>query len=165
MNTLRSLPEIGESVFLYTYLNIRQDAMDLFGFYDEKELHCFRMLLSISGVGSKAALSILSETTPGDFGFAVASGDVKTLTQAQGIGTKTAQRIILELKDKISSDQNELSSSASIPAPKGSPSEALEALMVLGYSRAEALSAVGKCDASLSAEEIIRQSLRLLAKT
>ena len=100
-NTLSQL-KIGEKAKLLTYLSVREDAVELFGFYDAAELNCFKMLISVSGVGPKAALSILSGMTPQAFALCVASGDGKTLTNAPGIGRKTAERIVLELKDKVS---------------------------------------------------------------
>mgnify|MGYP003364975627 CR=1 FL=1 len=165
-NTLGALPPLGKEAFLYTHLNVREDALDLYGFGSEQELHCFRMLIGVSGVGPKAALSILSETTPAQFAFAVASGDAKALTRAPGIGNKIAQRIVLELKDKINGEQAAADFTGGAPAPVvsgGSAAEAVSALVVLGYSTAEAQGAVNRCDPALSVEDIIRQSLRLLA--
>lgn len=166
MSTLRRMPKIGEKVMLFTYLNVREDALDLFGFCDQEELNCFKMLISISGVGPKAALSILSEATPEKFAFYVASGDAKALTRAQGVGNKLAQRIVLELKDKVRSEQAAegfAQQDAGIPSAAGNIGEAVSALMVLGYSRSEASAAASKCEAALSVEEIIRRSLKQLA--
>lgn len=166
-STINTLPAVGKEAFLYTHLNVREDALDLYGFATEQELHCFRLLIGVSGVGPKAALSILSETTPSQFAFSVASGDAKALTRAPGIGNKTAQRIVLELKDKISGEQAASSLLEGAPAPAvsgGNAGEAVSALVVLGYSNAEAIGAVGKCDGAQSVEDIIRQALRLLAK-
>lgn len=163
-NTLRKLPKIGEKARLYTYLNVREDALDLFGFADEKELSCFKMLISVSGVGPKAALSILSETTPEKFALYVASGDSKALTKAPGIGNKTAQRIVLELKDKVSNEQVALGINEAPVSASGNIEEAVNALMVLGYTRTEASMAAAQADASLPVEEIIRKALKLLAK-
>lgn len=163
-NTLKKLPKLGETAQLYTYLNVREDALDLFGFADSSELACFKMLISVSGVGPKAALSILSEITPEKFALYVASGDSKSLTKAQGVGNKIAQRIVLELKDKVSSEQASLGFANTPVSASGNAEEAVNALMVLGYSRSEASLAAAKADASLPVEEIIRQSLRLLAK-
>lgn len=163
-NTLRKLPKIGEKARLYTYLNVREDALDLFGFADEKELSCFKMLISVSGVGPKAALSILSEITPEKFALYVASGDSKALTKAPGIGNKTAQRIVLELKDKVSNEQVALGINEAPVSASGNIEEAVNALMVLGYTRTEASMAAAQADASLPVEEIIRKALKLLAK-
>lgn len=163
-NTLRKLPKVGEKVRLFTHLNVREDALDLFGFSDEKELACFKMLISVSGVGPKAALSILSETTPEKFALYVASGDSKALTKVPGIGNKTAQRIVLELKDKVSSEQAALGFEQEPISASGNVEEAVSALMVLGYSRTEASMAAAKVDSSLPVEEIVRNALKLLAK-
>jgi Holliday junction DNA helicase RuvA len=149
---------------LYTYLNVREDALDLFGFADERELGCFKLLISVSGVGPKAALSILSESTPEKFALYVASSDSKALTRAPGIGAKIAQRIILELKDKVSGEQAALGFSDIPVSASGNVEDAVSALSVLGYSRSEASLAAAKVDGTLSVEEIIRQALRLLAK-
>ncbi|NLA76825.1 MAG: Holliday junction branch migration protein RuvA, partial [Clostridiales bacterium] len=100
-NTLRRLGPVGSKVTLYTYLNVREDALELFGFYELQELDCFKLLISVSGVGPKAALAILSELTPDRLALCIASGDVKSVTRAQGVGPKIAQRVVLELKDKI----------------------------------------------------------------
>ncbi|HEX2937376.1 MAG TPA: Holliday junction branch migration protein RuvA [Ruminiclostridium sp.] len=165
-NTIGKLPKTGEKTRLYTYLNVREDALDLFGFADDRELQCFKMLITVSGVGPKAALSVLSEMTPEKFALYVASSDSKALQRAQGIGVKTAQRIVLELKDKVSGEQAALGfKQEELPvSASGNIEEAISALMVLGYSRSEAASAAAKSDSSLSVEEIIKQSLRLLAK-
>ena len=165
-NTLKKLPKTGEKTKLFTYLNVREDALDLFGFSDSKELGCFKMLISVSGVGPKAALSILSEATPEKFALYVASGDAKALTRAQGIGNKIAQRIVLELKDKVSGKQAALGfADSDIPvSASGNVEEAVSALMVLGYTRSEASLAAAKADSSLPVEEIIRRSLKLLAR-
>lgn len=166
-NTLRKLPGAGEKATLYTYLYVREDALDLYGFYDENELSCFKMLLSVSGVGPKAALSILSESTPEKFALNVASGDAKSLTRAAGVGQKLAQRIVLELRDKVKGEQVSAGLSdtgGDLPPASGNAEEAMNALVVLGYSRSEAALAVGRCDCSMSVEEIIRQALRGLMK-
>jgi Holliday junction DNA helicase RuvA len=166
-NTLRKLPKIGEKAMLYTYLNVREDALDLFGFLDDKELNCFKMLISVTGVGPKAAISILSEATPEKFALYVATGDAKALTKAQGVGTRIAQRIILELRDKISTaqvtegfSQSEISNLSA----SGNIEEAINALMVLGYAKNEASMAAAKCDAALSVEEIIKLALKNLMR-
>ena len=101
MNTLRSLPRLSEKATLYTYLNVREDALDLFGFATKGELSCFKLLTAISGVGPKVGLAILSQLTPEDVAMAAAAGDAKRFTKASGVGPKLAQRIVLELKDKV----------------------------------------------------------------
>ena len=169
-NTLASLGNIGDEAMLYTHLQVREDGTELFGFYDKKELGCFKMLLGVSGVGPKAALSILSDIDPNNFALAVATGDFKQLTKVKGIGPKMAQRIVLELKDKLSKEQMSFTQTA--PAGKvnrafisgGAASEAVDALLVLGYTQAEAEDAVSKLDPSLSPEELIKLALKGLAK-
>ena len=170
-NTVAQLGEIGSEVKLYTYLYVREDVVELFGFATLQELSCFKLLISVSGVGPKAATAILSDVTPERFALLVASGDSKAFTKTKGIGAKTAQRLVLELKDKISSESisGSISSDAvalaSIPpgGASASVSEALEALMVLGYSQGEAAPILGKLDPSLSTQEIIKETLRLMA--
>lgn len=169
-NTVAQLGETGSDVKLYTHLYIREDMAELFAFATQQELSCFRLLISVSGVGPKAAISILSDVTPEQFAFLVASGDSKAFTRTKGIGAKTAQRIVLELKDKISSESisgaftgASLPSSAAVGAAStASVSEALEALMVLGYSQGEASSVLGKLDPNLSTQELIKETLRLM---
>lgn len=168
-NTVSQLGEIGSDVMLYTHLYIREDAAELFAFATQQELSCFRLLVSVSGVGPKAAISVLSDVTPERFAFLVASGDSKAFTRTKGIGAKTAQRIVLELKDKISSESlsGAFTGVSSPSAPTGvsgsdSVSEALEALMVLGYSQGEAMAVLGKLDPALSTQDLIKETLRLM---
>ena len=167
-NTLRKIGSLGETVTLYTYLNVREDALDMFGFYDTAELDCFKLLINVTGVGPKAALAILSQLTPDRLAVCVASGDVKAITAAQGVGAKIAQRVVLELKDKLKSyiSQENGEEIASINAASASDSgeEAVAALVMLGYGKSEAAAAVGRLDQTLSAEELIKQALRLMAK-
>ena len=157
-----------ETITLYTHLAVKEDDVSLFGFADKEELKSFRMLISVSGVGPKAAIAILSACTPSQFALAVATGDSKAFTKVKGIGSKTAQRIVLELKDKIAkentfsvrSDENTI-----ISAPQGgSVSEAVSALVVLGYSEGEAMSVISKLDPNLPVEELIKKALIGLAK-
>lgn len=170
-NTIARLGDIGSEEMLYTYLYVREDAVELFGFATLQELSCFKLLISVSGVGPKAATSILSDVTPEKFAFLVASGDSKAFTKTKGIGAKTAQRIVLELKDKISSEAIGSSigsgslGAADIPSGEASSSvsEALEALMVLGYSQGETAPILGKLDPSLSTQDLIKETLRLMA--
>lgn len=168
-NTIASLGNIGSEAMLYTHLYVREDAMELFGFATQQELSCFRLLISVSGVGPKAATSILSDVTPEKFAFLIASGDSKSFTRTKGIGAKTAQRIVLELKDKISSESvsgsisgDATAFSASSAAPSDTVSEALEALMVLGYTQGEIAPILRKLDPSLSTQDLIKETLRLL---
>ncbi|MBR2464003.1 MAG: Holliday junction branch migration protein RuvA [Clostridia bacterium] len=162
----------GECVKLYTHLAVREDDMELFGFYDESELETFRLLITVSGVGPKAAMAILSAFTPEKFAFAVCTEDKKTIARANGIGPKTAARIILELHDKMAAGTPLPSAFegavAAMPAPEVSGTnnkvaEAQEALLVLGYSRTEVLSALSGIDtAVLDVENIIRAALKKL---
>lgn len=168
-NTLAHL-KLGEKAKIFTYVYIREDSMDLYGFYTQEEKRLFEMLLGVSGVGPKAALSVLSSSTPESLALSIISGDDKALTMAQGIGKKTAQRIILELKDKMAKETNELSFSgaASAPVPaaqSGKLSDAVSALMVLGYSQAEINAALKHIDTEqLGLEVIIKQALREMMK-
>lgn len=157
---------------LYTYMAVREDGIELFGFHSETELSSFKMLLSVSGVGPKAAISILSLLTPEKFALAVCTEDRKTISKASGIGPKTAARIILELKDKLMK-QTDIDTTlaegisqptASLPA-SGKLSEAQDALMVLGYTRAEAQNALKSIDTqSKDLESIIKLALKQLMK-
>lgn len=163
LNTLRKVAAIGDTITLFTYLSVREDALDLFGFADENELDCYKILISVSGVGPKAGLAILSQLTPDKLALSVASGDVKAITAAQGIGPKIAQRIITELKDKLApftmgAAAIELSEVRAVNSTD-SGSEAIEALMSLGFSRTEASVAVGKLDPNLSVDALIKQAL------
>ncbi|WP_411676339.1 Holliday junction branch migration protein RuvA [Caproicibacter sp.] len=165
MNTQRTLPQIGEQAKLFTVLNVREDALDLFGFSTQTELSCFKMLTGVSGVGPKVGLAILSQLTPEQVAAAVATGDSKTLTRASGVGPKLAQRICLELRDRV----RDLGSPASTAAPAAGvvsasshASAAVEALSVLGYSPSDAAGLVAQFDSALPVEELIRLSLRTI---
>ena len=162
--TLSEIGSVGEEVMLYTHLSVREDAVELFGFSSQQELHCFRMLTSVSGVGPKAALAILSDFPADRFALVVASGDSKTLTKSKGIGAKTAQRIVLELKDKIAkessgTDWSALASSA-VYQEDSAVSDAISALMVLGYAQEEIMPLLSQLDKNLSSEEMIKETLR-----
>lgn len=166
LGTISSIADL-ETATLYTYLAVREEAVELFGFFTKDELECFKLLTSVSGVGSKFALAILSGMSPSQVALAIASEDTKAFSKIKGIGNKIAQRIVLELKDKISgtsafSSDSGLGSVAAA-VENSSASEAIAALVVLGYSQSEAASAVAKCPADLSSDEIIKQSLRFLA--
>ena len=159
----------GERAKLYTYLNVREDAMEMFGFASQSELRSFKMLIGVSGVGRKAALSILSSTTPQQLSMAVVMGDEKALTAAPGIGKKIAQRIILELKDKLIKEQGGFEAgsgaAAAMPAQNNKAGEAAAALAVLGYGSQEIAAALKGIDMdALPLEEIIRQSLKKMVK-
>ena len=164
---LSTLPECGQSVRIYTHLNVREDNVELFGFADKKERDCFKLLIGVSGVGPKMALSILSELSPADFAVSVISGDQARLTKASGVGPKLAQRIILELKDKLAKEQKELldgKTAAPVEMGLGAKSaEVINALMVLGYTQHEAKRAVSAMDmASMSVEDAIKTALAAL---
>ena len=169
-NTIGKL-KIGTRARLLTYLNVREGLFELYGFIDEDEKSCFEMMIGVSGVGPKAALAILSVAPPDRLALAIITGDEKMLTQAPGIGKKIAQRIVLELRDKMSKEQLETASGSS-PAIAEMASggvnhtqEAVAALMALGYSQAEALQAMKGMDTTgMEAEEIIRQCLKKLMK-
>ncbi len=166
--TLYDLPDDKSVATVYTHLNVREDALDIFGFSTEYELDWFKMLITVNGVGPKAALAILSELTVDELALAISAKDVKSITRASGIGPKIAQRIILDLKDKVGSivpDGDFFSDSGKIAAATEMPntSEAVAALTMLGYSQSEAASVVSKIDPSLSVEAIIKQALKLLS--
>lgn len=145
MNTQKNMPRIGETATVYTHLNVREDALDLYGFSTKSELNCYKMLTTISGVGPKAALSILSEMTPEGVAMAAASGDSKKFTKASGVGPKLAQRIVLELKDRVkkmgfTGGTLELTGTddAGIVSASQNAEQAVQALIVLGYTQSEA---------------------------
>ena len=168
-STLQKLPPVGQSTTIFTHLNVTQDAMTLYGFATKSELSCFRMLTGVSGIGSKTAIAVLSAMTPEQLAINVASGDYKAITCAQGIGPKQAQRIVLELKDKVTSMGAPADTSVSTPAaaaasPAGNAAEAIRALMVLGCSSGEASQLVARLDQNLPVEQLISQALRLMAK-
>lgn len=169
LSTLKTIGEKGSTATLYTYLNVREDALDLFGFATEQELECFKLLISVSGVGPKAALSILSELTPDKLALCLATGDSKSITRAQGVGPKLAQRVVLELKDKLAkglelpADSPEIQA-AGLAATDGNAAEAVSALTMLGYSQSEAAMAVSKLDGDLPVEALIKQALKQLAR-
>lgn len=158
------------SVRLYTHLAVREDDIELFGFATLSELSTFKLLISVSGIGPKAAMSILTLLTPEKFAMAVCTDDKKTISKANGIGPKTAARIILELKDKLMKENADVdfdSVAPDIPTAAGKKSvmsEAVDALLVLGYTRAEANTALKDISPSLSLEEVIRTALKKLMK-
>lgn len=165
MNTMKNISKNSVAT-VYTYLNVREDAMELYGFSQTNELDAFKQLITVSGVGPKAGLAILSVLTPDKLALSIASGDVKAITQAQGVGAKIAQRVILELKNKFSTEltqeQSDVVASVQSVSSSANSNEAIEGLIQLGYSRSEAAVAVGRLDASLPVEELIRQSLKSL---
>lgn len=166
LTTVKNLGKIGSTVNLYTYLSVKEDALDLFGFSTIEELNSFKLLITVSGVGPKAAVSVLSELSPEKLALAIASSDVKSITKANGVGRKTAERIVLELKDKTGSlsqtDFSSVASAASV-AEDSAAGEAVAALVALGFSQSDAAVTVGQMDQSLSADEMIRLGLRQLS--
>lgn len=168
LNTIQTVGKTGQEVNVYTYLAVREDAMDLYGFASLAELDAFKLLISVSGIGPKAAIAILSELTPDRLALCIASGDAKAITRAQGVGKKTAERVVLELKDKMAGiATGETAAAVSGAASVGesaNTAEAVEALVALGYSQSDAAVAVGAMDKSLSVDEMIRLGLKQLAR-
>lgn len=165
---IEKLGEIGESVKVHTYLKVREDDMSLYGFNTNEELRMFELLLQVSGIGAKSAIAILSNITPSQFAIAVITNDVSKIKSLPGIGPKTAQRIILELKDKIKSEEA-ISENRTIDNTKEEEdiekiTEATSALQVLGYSKKEIEKALQKVESELSVEEIIKIGLKNLAR-
>ena len=164
--SLNEIGNIGENVKVYTHYHVREDEISLYGFKTDEELRMFELLLSVSGIGARSAITMLSNIEPSEFAFAVISDDVEKMTKIPGIGKKTAQRIILELKDKLKSEEierNKEEIEKEIKEVEGL-NEAIAALQVLGYSRREIDSAFEKADLSnLSTEDIIKKGLMLLA--
>lgn len=165
-STFYSLPKEGEELFLYTHLAVREDAMDLYGFNSIEELNAFKLITSVNGVGAKIGIAILSEFTATQLMLSIAGNDAKGLTRAAGVGIKLAQRIVLELKDKVGSvavsNQEDIKAVASVS--NTASSEAVEALVSLGYTKGEASLAVGRLDGNLSTDELIKQALKALAR-
>ncbi len=167
MTTLSCLPPVGGQTTLYTHLNVREDALDLYGFYTLAELASFKMLIGVSGVGPKSALAILSDMTPDRLALCIASGDSKSLTRAPGIGPKVAQRLILELKDKITNE--ELAAgvgnvSAQLSNESSKVGEAVAALCALGYSQSQAAQALAGVSPDAAVDEMIKYGLKAIAK-
>lgn len=166
-NTLYNLPQKNEEVFLHTYMVVREDAMDLYGFESIEELDAFKLITSVNGVGAKIGLALLSEFTASQLTLYIASGDAKALTAASGVGIKLAQRIVLELKDKVggltTGETLEIKAVGNATL-NSNTKEAVAALVALGYSQSEASLAVGKLDMSLTTEELIKQALKTLAR-
>ena len=168
MNTLQDTPPIGESMKVYTVLSVKEDAMELFGFATQEEKRMFSRLLAVSGIGPKMALSILGTMPLRDLTLAIVTGDITALSRAPGVGKKTAQRIALELKEKV--DESDLNAASGAPAVSFTPmredaaQEALAALQSLGYTAAEAAKAVSSVRGqSDSANELVRLALRNMA--
>lgn len=165
------MPGRGEEVKIYTYLNVKEDAMQLFGFLSEDDLEMYKLLLNVNGIGPKAALGILSVLTADELRFAVLSDDAKTIARAPGVGGKTAQKLILELKDKLSLEEafeKKLAHTEAVSGKGGisdAKAEAVQALTALGYSGSDALKAVRRSGAADDAdvEEILKLALKQMA--
>lgn len=170
--SMSRLPNLGEEVKLYTYLNVKEDAMQLYGFLTKDELEVYKLVISVSGIGPKGGLSVLGQMTPNDLRFAVMANDVKAISKAPGIGKKTAEKLILELKDKLKFEDTlggtMDGTSADTAAATGIgqiQKEAVEALVALGYGSTEALQAVKKAGVSeqSSVEDVLKQALKQMA--
>lgn len=166
-SVIEKLPDVGEFQKIHTYYYVREDVISLYGFLTNEELRMFELLLSVSGIGAKSAIQILSNITPSSFALAVISNDVSKIVKIPGIGSKTAARIILELKDKLKTEQaiskNEQVKEAIHESEKDT--EAVVALQVLGYTRKEIEKALEKFETqNLGVEEIIRNALKILGK-
>ncbi len=170
MSTLESAGGIGTSVKLHTHLYVREDIMNIYGFATQEEMGMFELLISVSGVGPKAAISVISSVPPSKFGLAVITDDAKTLTRAPGIGNKMAQRIILELKDKMKKEQlaavnNTEEQGAAADRQRSGAAEAISALMVLGYTPLEASRAVSAVySEGMELELIVKNALKGLIR-
>ena len=174
VSVMDRLPKTGEEVKLYTYFQVREDAMNLYGFFSHGDLEMFRQLIGVNGIGPKAALGILSVLTPDDLRLAIISGDAKAISRAPGVGPKTAQRVILDLKDKVSLDDILPGGAGEIEAAEkvscqghlnAAGKEAVEALTALGYSPMEASRAVKQVEITetMTAEDVLKLSLKYLA--
>lgn len=169
-NTMSNMPKVGDEVLLYLEQIVREDFIGLYGFTTREELEMFKLLLSINGVGAKAALSLLSISTVNNLKYAIMMGDEKHITRAPGIGKKTAQRIILELKDKLKPDELTSEEGQLIEGINDNSdysfniNETLSALMALGYTEKEAQKALEKVDKTLCIENMIKESLKLLMR-
>ena len=170
--TLSSLPGRGQEVTLLTHLWVKEDGMELFGFSTEQEKHCFRLLIGVSGVGPRVALAILSDAAPDRLMLSIAAGDAKALTRAQGGGAKLAQRIILELRDKVTDEDigssfgEEQGAIAALgeSAKNTAKSEAISALVALGYGQTDAAAVIAPMEESLAVDELIRRALKTFTR-
>ena len=168
-NTIQRLGELNSNVKIFTHYHVREDNISLYGFYNIEELRMFELLISVSGVGAKSAIAILSNITPSAFALAVISNDIKALTKLPGIGAKSAQRIILELKDKLKTEESIAAENdfeiQTVLAKDDNMHEAISALQVLGYPVKEATKAVSSIDCTgLSVEDIIKKALIYFTK-
>lgn len=166
-NASLKLPSIGQEIFIHTYLAVKEDALDLYGFSTIEELETFKLITSVNGVGAKIGMALLTQFTPDRLLLSIASDDAKSLTAATGVGLKLAQRIVLELKDKTGSIKSDISAEISAVgnATAGSNAkEAIAALVALGFSQSDASLAVGKLNASANTEELIKNALKSLSR-
>ena len=162
--TAAAAPSVGAQWTVYTYLQVKEDGLELFGFVDKETQRVFKMLIGVSGVGPKAALSILSVLSVEKILLSISAGDYKAFTACQGVGPKLAQRLVLELKDKVGTAAGiDFSQIAAVSAANGAAAQAVQALVALGYSQGEAAATLAKLDAGLPVEELIRQALRNIA--
>ncbi len=160
VNVVKSLPQVGEKVNVYTYLHVREDALELYGFLDKTELQFFKMLIGISGIGPKSALGILGIEKVEKIKAAISEGRVELLTKASGVGKKTAERVILELRSKLTQEGSE-----KIVGTMESDHDIVEALMNLGYGKSQAREALSRVDAgAVTMEDRIKQALHFLRK-
>lgn len=166
--TITSISTVGTNVNVLTYMSVKEDSIDLYGFATQEELNAFKLLISVSGIGPKAAMAILSVLLPDRLSVAVSSGDVKAIQSAQGVGKKTAERVVLELKDKMvgigSARTNTIVEGIQSVAQSDNAQEAVEVLVSLGFNQSEAASVVGTMDKSLSVDEMIRKGLKSLSQ-
>lgn len=171
LSVLEVLPPLGEEVKIYTYLQVREDDLSLYGFLNRQDLEMFKQLIGVNGIGPKGALGILSALRPDDLRLAILTGDAKAISKAPGVGAKTAQRIILDLKDKVSAEQmltgiaGMEEERTAVPLTKEAGREAVEALVALGYSNLEASKAVKSVQITddMDAEAVLKASLKFLA--
>lgn len=170
LSVLEVLPPLGEEVKIYTYLQVREDDLSLYGFLNRQDLDMFRRLIGVNGIGPKGALGILSALSPDDLHLAILTGDAKAISKAPGVGAKTAQRIILDLKDKVSAEEMlasvaDTEERTSVPLMQEAGREAATALVALGYSNLEASKAVKNVQITedMDAEAVLRASLKYLA--
>jgi Holliday junction DNA helicase RuvA len=167
----QKLPRVGETVKIYTYTSVKEDAFNLFGFLSKDDLEVYKMLIAVNGIGPKGALSILSAMSADDLRFAIISGDAKAIAKAQGVGNKSAERIILELKDKIkmfgaddSIDSGIVGEELAADTSNQARNEAIEALTALGYSPSDALKAVKRADITddMDSGAILKATLKVI---
>lgn len=165
--TGEALPAPGQEGTVYTIMNVTENDVSLYGFANEEQRDCFKMLTAVTGVGPKAGLSILSIMSPEKVALAASSGDYKAFTKASGVGPKLAQRIALELKDKVGkglANGNDFSGDMGTPAPSSAPAQAVAALVSLGYTPSDAAAAVARVDETLPVQDIIKVALRSLSR-